>query len=385
MHPLIASDLDRIPVAGPWITDKEISYVQDAVTRGWYQHANEYPQRFESLFAETVNRRFAVSLPSCTSGIHLALMAAGIGPGDEVLLPDVTWIASAAPVTYVGATPVFVDIDPKTWCLSVESAEAAITPRTRGIIPVNLYGNMVDYTALSALAEQHGITIIEDAAQSIGSVYQGRPAGSLGKMSVFSFHGSKTLTTGEGGMWVGDDESLYETVLALRDHGRSKNGPMFWNDQVGYKYKMSAMQAALGLAQLERLSELVERKRQIFSWYAERLQDWPGVTLNHESDGVLNTYWMVTLVLDPATGWNKETLGQALHQEGIDTRPFFYPLSQLPAFASTPGVVAAANQNKTSYALSPYGLNLPSALILTESHIERVCEVLKQKLNSPPN
>src|SRR6186997_3303179 len=198
----------NIPIAGPSITQKEIDYVTEAVKTAWYDGANVFHARFERAFAAHCGRRHAVCLPSCTSGLHLALLALGVGPGDEVIVPDATWIASVAPVCYVGATPVFADIDAQTWCLSSDAFEAAVTPRTKAAIVVDLYGSMPDWSRISEIASRSSITLIEDAAEAIGSLWRDRPAGSFGVMSAFSFHGSKTLTTGEGGMLVLDDARL---------------------------------------------------------------------------------------------------------------------------------------------------------------------------------
>ena len=298
----------RIPVAGPWITDKEVAYVADAVRHGWYGHANDYAVRFEDAFAAHLGVRHAVSLPSATSAIHLSLAALGIGPGDEVIVPDATWIATAAPITYVGATPVFADVDPMTWCLDAQSFEANITPRTKAVIPVDLYGGMPDMDAIRQIATQAGIAIIEDAAEAIGSEYHGGRAGSFGDTGVFSFHGSKTMTTGEGGMLVTDREDILRRVLVLRDHGRRPGDTSFRNAEVAFKYRMTSMQAALGLAQLERLDELVDRKRAIFAWYKRELADVPGLTLNHEPEGTRNSYWMVTAIVDPSYARSKEQI-----------------------------------------------------------------------------
>ena len=325
--------MDLIPVAGPWITQKEIDYVADAVAQAWYENANVYHDRFEKAFVSHTGMKYAVSLPSCTSALHLSLAALGIGPGDEVIVPDVTWIATAAPITYVGATTVFADVDRRTWCLSAESLERCITPRTRAVIPVDLYGGLPDMDAIVALARRRNIAVIEDAAQAAGGLYKGRPAGSLGDVGVFSFHGSKTLTTGEGGMLVTDDQALYERARTLGNHGRLPGSKMFWNGEVAYKYKMSSMQAALGLAQLERLEELIARKRETFAWYREELDGVAGVTLNAEAEGTRNVYWMVTVILDATLGIEKEPLMANLKEQGIASRPFFYPLSSLPAYA----------------------------------------------------
>ena len=251
--------MERIPVAGPWITQREIDYVTDAVTNAWYDKANVYHAKFESRFAEYTRRRHAMALPSCTSGLHLALLALGVGAGDEVVVPDSTWIATSAPVSYVGATAVFADVDPATWCITAASLEAVITPRTKAVILVDLYGSMPDMDATLAVARRHGLAVIEDAAEGLGSEFRGRPAGSFGEVSVFSFHGSKTLTTGEGGMLVTDRTDLFERAQFLRDHGRVPGDVQFYNAEVAYKYKMTSMQAALGLAQIERGDELITR------------------------------------------------------------------------------------------------------------------------------
>src|SRR5262245_49281649 len=300
--------MTRIPIAGPSITQKEIDYVAEAVKTAWYDGANVFHERFERAFAAHCGRRYAICLPSCTSGLHLALLALGVGPGDEVIVPDVTWIASVAPVRYVGATPIFADIDPDTWCLSPTAFEAAVTPRTKAAIVVDLYGAMPDWDRISEIAARNGIALIEDAAEAVGSRWRERPAGSFGTMSVFSFHGSKTLTTGEGGMLVLDDESQRARILQLRDHGRPPGDTMFFNEEVAWKYRMSSMQAALGLAQLERLDELVTKKREIFSWYRQDLADWNSGQLNPDVPGLFNSYWMSTVLLDAALGITKETL-----------------------------------------------------------------------------
>jgi perosamine synthetase len=236
---------------------------------------------------------------------------------------------------------------------------------------------MPDWDRLMKIAERSGIALIEDAAEAVGSSWRGRPAGAFGTMSAFSFHGSKTLTTGEGGMLVLDDEHLLERVLRLRDHGRAPGDTMFFNEEVGWKYKMSSMQAALGLAQLERIDELVAKKREIYGWYHEELADWNGGTLNPEVSGLYNSYWMTTIVLERAFGLTKDVLVPALRQRGVDVRPFFHPLSGLPAFRASPQAVAARARNSNSYTVTPYGINLPSALALERSDVAAACSVLR--------
>jgi perosamine synthetase len=374
--------MEQILVTGPSITQKEIDYVTDAVTNAWYANANRYRERFEKAFAKYLDVEFAISLPSCTSAIHLSLLALGIGPGDEVIVPDVTWIASAAPITYVGATPVFADIDSRTWCLSAQSFEECITSKTKAVIPVDLYGGMPDMHALIDVAKKHGIVVIEDAAQAIGSEYMQRKAGSFGDTGVFSFHGSKTLTTGEGGMLVTHHEKIYRRCLFLREHGRNpEEYKKFWNIEVAYKYKMSDIQAALGLAQLERIDELVKCKRQIFSWYQLELNNIQGITLNYEMPNTKNTYWLLTVVFDEKFGFKKEKIIDLMSKKGIDCRPFFYPLSCMPAYQNSDQAEQARQRNKNAYKISPYGLNLPSGLNMTKEKVGYVCDVLKSVLD----
>jgi perosamine synthetase len=372
--------MERIPVSGPWITDKEIACVADAARNAWYANANMYNTRFEAAFAQFIGTRFAASLPSCTSAIHLSLLALGIGPGDEVIVPDATWIATSAPITYVGATPVFADVDEKTWCLSAESFEECITPQTRAVIPVDLYGGLPDMDAIREIAQKHRIAIVEDAAEAVGATYRGKRAGSFGETGVFSFHGSKTLTTGEGGMLVTDREDLWKRIQFLRDHGRSPGDRMFYNTEVAWKYKMSSLQAALGLAQLERIDELVARKREIFNWYTERLRDVPEITLNYEPHNVQNVYWMVTVIVDPALGLAKEDLMRLLLERGIDTRPFFHPLSSLPAYRNCPSTKPAQQRNRVSYQIGRSGVNLPSGFNMTEPLVNRVVAELRSAI-----
>ena len=377
--------MEKIPVSGPWITQKEIDYVADAAENAWYGNANIYNANFEKAFAEYLGVKYAVSLPSCTSAIHLSLLALGVGPGDEVIVPDVTWIATAAPISYVGATPVFADIDQKTWCLSANAFEECIASRTKAVIPVDLYGNVPDWDGIRAIARMHNIAVIEDAAEAIGSEYKGKRAGSFGVTGTFSFHGSKTMTTGEGGMLVTDSQDIYDKILFLRDHGRKPGDITFFNEQVAYKYKMSAVQAALGLAQLERIDELVAKKRQIFAWYEENLSAVEGITLNYEAPATKNTYWMVTAIVEPTLELDKSDMIHFMAKKNIDCRPFFFPLSMIPAYKNREEAIKAQSRNNVSYSISPYGINLPSGMNLNEEKVKYVCTALIEGLeNSGP-
>ncbi len=253
-----------IPYTKPSITELEIRYAKDAATNGWGDRCYEYIERFEQAFRNYLGVKHAIATSSCTGALHMGLAALGISTGDEVILADTNWIATAAPISYLGATPVFVDIQLDTWCIDPVLAERAITPKTSAIIATHLYGNLCDMDYLLAVGQQHSIPIIEDAAEAIGSIYHGCRAGSMGKFGTFSFHGTKTMTTGEGGMFVTNDDALYEHVLSLSNHGRSrKQTKQFWPDMIGFKYKMSNIQAAIGCAQMERIDQLTSRKRAI--------------------------------------------------------------------------------------------------------------------------
>jgi perosamine synthetase len=373
---------ELIPLAGPSITELEVGYVADAARNAWGPNAGVYNDRFEKAFAEYVGRRHAIALPSCTAGLHLALLAAGVGPGDEVVLPDATWIASAAPVTYVGADPVFADIDAGSWCLDAAAFEAALTPRTKAVVVVDLYGGLPDMDAILAVADRHGVAVVEDAAEAIGSEHRGRRAGSFGLASAFSFHGSKTVTTGEGGMLVTDSDAVYERCRFLADHGRPPGNRLFQNTEIAHKYKMSSLQAALGLAQLERVEELVARKREVFGWYREALDGFADVALNPEPEGVLNAYWMVTAVADRRLGVDKYELLEALRERGIAARPFFNPLSSLDAYEGSPAAAGAEARNPVAYDIGARAVNLPSGYALTRDQVQRVAEQLREALTS---
>jgi len=297
--------------------------------------------------------------------MHMGLAALGIGPGDEVILGDTNWIASVAPITYLGASPVFADVLPDSWCLDPDKVEAAITSRTKAIIAVHLYGNLCDMERLLAIGSRHGIPIIEDAAEAIGSSWHGKAAGSLGTFGTFSFHGTKTVTTGEGGMFVTSDDKLAAKVLTLSNHGRSAaQTRQFWPDMVGFKYKMSNVQAAIGCAQIERIDELIAGKRRIFAYYEKGLSGL-SLRMNPEPAGTRNGYWMPSIVVDPDVAFDREALLASFRKNQIDGRVFFWPLSMLPMFKERPG-------NVVSYGLYQRAVNLPSYHDITEAEMDRV-------------
>ena len=371
-----------IPVAGPSITEREGDLAREAAMTAWGPGHYSFNARFEAMFADYVGVRFAASLPHATSGIHLALAAAGVGPGHEVIGLDVTWVASMAPVSYVGARPVFVDILPDTWCIDPAAVEAAITPATRAIIGVDLYGSMCNWAALRDIADRHGLCLFQDAAEALGSTYAGRQAGSHGDAAAFSFHGSKTITTGEGGMVVTDDPALFARIQQLRDHGRPPGDRFFQNTEVAFKYKMSAVQAALGIAQMERISDLIAQKRRIFGWYAEALRGLPRVALNAEPQQVSNSYWMVTLVPDASHGIDKFALQAALLERRIDSRPFFSRLTRLEAYRNQPEAGRFLPAVTVGDHVARCGVNLPSGYHVTEAMVGRIAAALHDILAS---
>jgi len=374
------NELPLIPVAAPWITVREGELAKEAALGAWGADHYRFNARFEQLVAEFVGVQYAVSLPHATSGLHLALAAAGVGKGDEVIGPDVTWIASIAPISYVQATPVFVDILPDTWCIDPVAVEAAITPRTKAIIGVDLYGSMCDWQRLREIADEYELFLIEDAAEALGSTYANQQAGCFGDASVFSFHGSKTITTGEGGMLLTNNTKLHSRVQKLRDHGRSPQDRFFQNDEVAFKYKMSAVQAALGIAQVERIDEMINYKRRLFRWYSDRLSSIPGLLLNAEPYDVKNSYWMVTVVPDSDYGHDKFSLQAALAEERIDTRPFFSRLSLLKPYMRCVDAARFLPDNCNGDGPTNRGINLPSGYGLNEEVVDRICASLGKVL-----
>ena len=365
-----------IPYTKPSITQKEIDYVNDAITNGWGEHCYDYIHRFENAFKEYIGVKYAISTSSCTGALHMGLSAIGIGYDDEVILADSNWIATVAPITYLKATPVFVDILPDTWCIDTKLAKEAINSHTKAIIATHLYGNLCDMGALLKIGKTYNIPVIEDAAEAIGSEYHGKKAGSMGKFGVFSFHGTKTMTTGEGGMFVTNDEELYEKVLTLSNHGRSKTQTkQFYPDVIGYKYKMSNIQAALGCAQLERIDELVKRKQEILEYYRNKLEIMDGVYLNPIQVNTVNGAWMPTVYFKDVLSQNDiKKLFVEFKKAGIDARVFFHPLSSLPMFQSDPEWILM----NTSMMVSLFAINLPSYHDLTDEDQDKVIEVIRR-------
>jgi perosamine synthetase len=365
--------VSRIYYTKPSIGELEVRYAADAAANGWGEQCYAYVDRFERGFAAHLDVPYAISTSSCTGAMHMGLAALGVGPGDEVILADINWIATAAPIAHLGATPVVVDVLADTWCIDPKAAEAAITPRTKAIVATHLYGSVCDMDALLAIGERHGIAVIEDAAEAIGSVWHGQRAGSIGRFGTFSFHGTKTMTTGEGGMFVTRDKALYERVLTLSNHGRARGETrQFWPSCIGFKYKMSNLQAAIGCAQVERIDALIARKRAVFAMYRDALAPLGAkLALNVEHAGTQNGYWMPTAVFHPDAGFDRERLLQTFKDHQIDGRVFFWPLSMLE-------LDGLERRGETPVAQSLYhrAINLPSYHEMTEADVARVADVI---------
>lgn len=366
----------RILYTKPSITELEIAYATDAAANGWGEHCYDYIHRFENSFAKYLGAQYAIATSSCTGAMHLGLAALQIGKGDEVILADSNWVATVAPVVHLGATPVFVDILPDTWCIDPVKVEAAINERTRAIIATHLYGNLCEMDKLQGIANRYNLILIEDAAEAIGSVYRGRKAGSMGQFGVFSFHGTKTLTTGEGGMFVTSDPYLYEQVLTLSNHGR-KRGELrqFWPEVIGYKFKISNVQAAIGCAQLERIDDLIARKIEIFNIYKELFGRSEDIKMNPQQEGCQSSYWMPTVVFSSESEIDTGRLVVGLNQDLIDARVFFSPLSSTPSFERR-------SENIYAYDIPTRSINLPSYHDMTTNEQERVVESIIKVVNN---
>lgn len=363
----------KIPYAKPSITQLEIDFVNDAIANGWGEQRNSYIDRFEREFADHLGVKYSIATSSCTGALHMGLSALGVGIDDEVILADSNWVATVAPVVHLGATPVFVDVLRDTWCIDSSLVKDVITSKTKAIIATHLYGNLAGMTELLEIGEQYGIPIIEDAAEAIGSQYLGQRAGSIGLFGVFSFHGSKTITTGEGGMFVTSDPNLFERVLTLSNHGRDKNEVrMFWPSVVGFKYKMSNVQAALGCAQLSRFDSFIAKRQRVLATYKSAILPLGGISMNPDQVGSENGAWMPTVVFEEKS--NSSLLIQSeMRKNGIDIRPFFAPLSST-------GMFRVKNENLIAGQLAFSGINLPSFFDISDIEVAIVAEALKSAL-----
>lgn len=363
-----------ILTAGPSISQKEVYYVNDAVSTGWNNNANYYVKKLEKKFAEYLDCKYAISTSSCTGAMHIALMALNIKKGDEIIIPNITWVATANAIAYVNATPVFADVDLNDWCIDVSKIEKLITKKTKAIMPVHLYGQPCKMNEINKLAKKYNLYVVEDAAPSIGAKFKEKKCGTFGDFGAFSFQGAKLLVSGEGGMLVTNNKNLYLKALKISNQGRNYK-KTFFIDRLGVKYKMSNIQAALALGQLERVDELIALKRRIFSWYEKYLKNLNNVHLNYEAPNTKSIYWMTSLILDPKSGVNRDQLMKYLLKYRIDSRPVFPQLSSFKYWNKK-----NVNSLKNSNHLSSNAINLPSGVCLKESDIKRVCDVIRKCL-----
>ncbi|MBD3839955.1 MAG: DegT/DnrJ/EryC1/StrS family aminotransferase [Epsilonproteobacteria bacterium] len=359
----------NIPISQPSITQKEIDYVTDAISSGWVSSLGKYIDMFEEKFATYCGTKYAVATGNGTVALHLALVALGITAEDEVIIPDLTFVATGSAVKYIGAKVVTVDIDEDTLCISPEAIKKAITPKTKAIIPVHLYGHPANMEEINKIAKEHNLFVIEDAAEAHGAEVNGKKVGSLSHAGVFSFYGNKIITSGEGGMITTDDEKLYQKMRYLRDHAMSKE-KRYWHTEVGFNYRMTNLQAALGVAQFERIDELLAKKKEIFEWYQDGLKNVKGIKLNHQASWAKSVYWMVCLEFDGYTESQRDEFMQKLKTKNIDSRPYFYPVSDMPMYenADTP----------ITHKVYQRGINLPSYFDITKEQVDYVCKSIKE-------
>lgn len=352
-----------IPISKPFIGAREKELVLEALNSGWVSSIGKYIDQFEANFARYCGTEYALAVSNGTTGLHLALASLGLQAGDEVIIPDLTFVATANAIAYTGATPVLADIDPDTLCIDAASVKSLITAKTKAIIPVHLYGHPADMDALTEIADAHGLAIIEDAAEAHGAEYKGRRVGGLAKCGVFSFYGNKIITTGEGGMLTTNDAEFYARAKRLRDHAMSPQRRYF-HEERGFNYRITNLQAALGVAQLERIDAFLDRRTEIMNWYNAAIVTTDRIRLNRVANWAKSAFWMVCLEVDGFDEARRDEFMQALKKRGIDSRPYFCTMSALPMYRQTE-LPVSARKAKT-------GLNLPSFYELTRDDVQRI-------------
>lgn len=364
--------LSTIPVSAPWLGAKERRLVDECIDSGWVSSQGKFVGEFEKRFSGYCGVKFGVATSSGTSALHLALAALEIGPGDEVIVPTLSFVATANTVAYVGATPVFVESDRETWNLDPAAVKRAVTSRTRAIIAVHSYGHPAEMDEILAIAKRHGLHVIEDACEAHGAEYRGRKVGSLGTIGCFSFYGNKIITTGEGGMLVTNNLSVAEKARILRDHGMSKK-KKYWHPYIGFNYRMTNLQAALGVAQLERINQVIDLKRKNAALYNSLLKDIPGITPPPELPWAKSVFWLYTVLIKDSLKISRNTLMRELARRGFESRPAFCLISNMPPYRNgTPGKFPVAER------IARTGLSLPSAPLLRANDIRRICKVIRE-------
>jgi len=373
------SDLNgaqSFPVTTPSLSGNEREYVLDCIDSTWISSSGKYVDRFENDFAQFCETKFAVSCANGTAAVHLALLAAGIGPGDEVIVPTFTYVASVNPVRYIGARPVFVDSDPSSWNMDPNAVAAAVTPQTRAILVVHLYGQPADMDAITAIARRHGLVVIEDAAEAHGARFRGQVVGGIGSFGAFSFFGNKVITTGEGGMVVCNSEHGAARLRQFRNQGQDPD-QRYWFPEIGFNYRMTNVAAAIGVAQLERINVLISQRNQVGLWYREELKGVAGLSFQPRRERVESVNWLTCLLVESRIPGARDRLCEALARVGVETRPFFFPVHTLPPYREAlPGRYPVAED------LGARGFNLPSAPDLTASDVQTICALLRRAIGN---
>lgn len=375
-----------IPVSEPVLGEKELEYVSECVRTGWVSSSGRFIGEFEERWAAYCGRRYGVAVSNGTAALQVAVRSLGLAPGDEIIIPSFTIVSCALAVLASGCVPVLVDSDPGTWCMDVSRIEERITPRTRAIMPVHIYGHPVDMDPVLSLAERHGLAVIEDAAEAHGSQYLSgrdgpgpswRRCGGFGVVSCFSFYANKLVTTGEGGMVLTDDRGVAERARSLRNlcFGTARR---FLHEEEGFNFRLTNVQAAIGLAQLERIDAIVAGKRRIGGEYARRLAGIAGLRLQEEKSWARSVYWMCGVLLSEATGLDASRLAQRLGERGIETRPFFLGMHEQPVFRRRG--LFLDDRHPVAERLARQGLYLPSGIGLTEDQMAQVCGAVREVL-----
>ncbi len=358
----------KYPVYRPNLSGNEKKYVNECLDSTWISSKGKFVSEFEEKFAEYIGVKYAAGVCNGTVALHLALITLGIGPGDEVIVPTFTYIASVNAIAYTGAVPVFVDSLPDTWQISPEDVKRKLTPKTKAIMPVHLYGHPCDMDPLVKLAKENNIFIVEDCAESFGAKYKNQNTGTFGDISVFSFFGNKTITTGEGGMIVTNDKTLFDRAVHFKGQGLAKHRE-YWHDVIGYNYRMTNICAAIGLAQLERVEPIIKQKRKVADLYKKYLKN-ISVNFQQEDKDVFHIYWMFTILVNKNE--DREPLREHLKLNGIETRPAFYPVHTMPMYADR------YQKHPVAEDLAWRGINLPSYPDLCEDDIKFICDKIRE-------
>lgn len=357
----------KIPVYQPCLNGNEKKYVNDCLDSNWISSKGKYVSLFEKELANYVNSKYATGVCNGTVALHLALVALGIGTGDEVIVPTLTYIASVNAIVYTGATPIFVDSLPDTWQINPQEVKKSITPKTKAIMAVHLYGHPCELSVLKEIADEHRLFLIEDCAEAMGSKYLDSHVGTFGDIATFSFYGNKTITTGEGGMVITNDQTIFERAIHFKGQGLAKYRE-YWHDVIGYNYRMTNICAAIGLAQLERINEILANKRRIAELYKELLKD-TKFQVHPELGNVYHSYWMVSILV-PLTH-ERDQVRKHLANAGVETRPVFYPVHTMPMYSQK------YQRHKVAEDIGWRGINLPSYPDLQTEEIVYVSEVLR--------